>query len=59
VVGEFTGGSEGLGYMILFASSRVETPLLFASLFAISILGLLLYYSVVLLEHLMIPWQRS
>jgi NitT/TauT family transport system permease protein len=59
VVGEFTGGSEGLGYMILFSSSRVETPLLFASLFAISILGLVLYYSIVLLEYLLVPWQRN
>jgi NitT/TauT family transport system permease protein len=59
VVGEFTGGSEGLGYMILFSSSRVETPLLFASLFAISILGLVLYYSIVLLEYALVPWQRN
>lgn len=59
VVGEFTGGSEGLGYLILFSSSQVQTPLLFAALFAIALLGLVMYYAIVLLEYLMVPWQRT
>ncbi len=58
VVGEFTGGSEGLGYLILFSSSQVKTPLLFAALFAIAGLGLLMYYAIVLLEYWMLPWER-
>jgi NitT/TauT family transport system permease protein len=58
VVGEFTGGSEGLGYLILFSSSQVKTPLLFAALFAIAVLGLLMYYAIVVLEHWVIPWER-
>jgi NitT/TauT family transport system permease protein len=58
VVGEFTGGSEGLGYLILFSSSQVKTPLLFAALFAIAVMGLLMYYAIVLLEYWMVPWER-
>jgi len=58
VVGEFTGGSEGLGYLILFSSSQVKMPLLFAALFAIAILGLLMYYAIVWLEYWLLPWQR-
>jgi NitT/TauT family transport system permease protein len=58
VVGEFTGGSEGLGYLILFSSSQVKTPLLFAALFAIALLGVALYYAIVLLEYWVLPWQR-
>lgn len=58
VVGEFTGGSEGLGYLILFSSSQVKTPLLFAALFAIAVLGLVMYYAIVLLEYWMVPWER-
>ena len=58
VVGEFTGGSEGLGYLILFSSSQVKTPLLFAALFAIAVLGLVMYYAIVALEYWMVPWQR-
>jgi len=59
VVGEFTGGSEGLGYLILFSSSQVRTPLLFASLLAIAALGLVMYYAIVLLEYLALPWHRQ
>lgn len=59
IVAEFTGGSEGLGYLILFASSQVQTPLLFAGLFAISILGLIMYYLIVYMEYLLLPWQRK
>jgi len=58
VVGEFTGGSEGLGYLILFSSSQVKTPLLFAALLAIAVLGLVMYYVIVLLEYWMVPWER-
>lgn len=58
VVGEFTGGSEGLGYLILFSSSQVKTPLLFAALFAIAALGLAMYYAIVLLEYWAVPWER-
>ena len=58
VVGEFTGGSEGLGYLILFSSSQVKTPLLFAALLAIAALGLVMYYAIVLLEYWMVPWER-
>ena len=58
VVGEFTGGSEGLGYLILFSSSQVKTPLLFAALLAIAVLGLFMYYVIVLLEYWMVPWER-
>lgn len=58
VVGEFTGGSEGLGYLILFSSSQVKTPLLFAALFAIAVLELVMYYAIVALEYWMVPWER-
>lgn len=58
VVGEFTGGAEGLGYLILFSSSQVKTPLLFAALFAIAVLGLVMYYAIVWLEYWLLPWQR-
>jgi NitT/TauT family transport system permease protein len=59
VVGEFTGGSEGLGYLILFSSSQVKTPLLFAALLAIALLGLVMYYAIVWLEYWVLPWQRT
>ncbi len=32
IVGEFAGASAGLGYMIQFASTQLDTPLVFAAL---------------------------
>lgn len=52
VVAEFAGSSEGLGYLIEFASTQLDTRLVFAALVVISVLGLALYYAVGLLEWL-------
>ena len=52
VVAEFAGASQGLGYLIQFASTQLDTPLVFAGLVVISVLGLALYYLVSLLEWL-------
>ncbi len=52
VVAEFAGSSQGLGYLIEYASTQLDTRLVFASLLVISVLGLALYYAVALLEHL-------
>jgi len=56
VIGEFVGSTEGLGNLLLVANSQVNTPLAFAALFALAVLGLLLYGAVVLIERLMGPW---
>jgi NitT/TauT family transport system permease protein len=52
VVAEFAGSSQGLGYLIEFASTQLDTRLVFAALLVISVLGLALYYAVGLLEWL-------
>jgi len=52
VVAEFSGASAGLGYLIQFASTQLDTPLMFAALTAISLLGLVLYYAIQLVELL-------
>jgi len=56
IVGEFAGASHGLGYMIEFASTQLDTPLIFAALVVISVLGLAFYYVVELAERLLVPW---
>lgn len=53
VVAEFSGASAGLGYLIQFASTQLDTPLMFAALTAISVLGLIMYYGIQLIEWLM------
>ena len=55
VIGEFVGSSEGLGYLLLSATSQINTPLAFASLFALAILGIVAYLAVVLVERLLAP----
>jgi NitT/TauT family transport system permease protein len=56
IVGEFAGASAGLGYMIEFASTQLDTALVFAALVAVSIVGVVFFYAVELLERLIVPW---
>ncbi len=56
IVGEFAGASAGLGYMIQFASTQLDTPLLFAALTLVSILGVGFYYAAEILERIAVPW---
>ena len=50
VVGEFIASTEGLGYLILFASSRQQTDLGLAAITVLCIVGLLFYGLVVVGE---------
>jgi NitT/TauT family transport system permease protein len=56
IVGEFAGASAGLGYVIQFASTQMETSLVFAALIEISLLGMLFYYLVEFIEWKWIGW---
>ncbi len=56
IVGEFTGASAGLGYMIQFASTQMETSLVFAALIQISLLGMFFYYAIEFIEWKYISW---
>jgi NitT/TauT family transport system permease protein len=57
VVGEFVGADKGLGYLLLVTNSNMETALMFATIVALTIIGLVFYYLVELLESLLIPWH--
>ena len=57
VVGEFVGADKGLGYLLLVTNSNLETALMFATLFALTFIGLILFYAVEFLEALLIPWH--
>ncbi|MGA8319565.1 MAG: ABC transporter permease [Xanthobacteraceae bacterium] len=56
IVGEFAGANQGLGYVIEFASTQLDTPLIFAALIVVSVLGLAFYYVVEFAERLLVPW---
>ncbi len=59
IVGEFVGGDAGLGYLLLQANGSMDTPLLFAGLVALTIIGVALFLLVELAERLAIPWHTS
>jgi NitT/TauT family transport system permease protein len=52
IVGEFITSQQGLGYIILFAGSRLETALVMAALLMLCVVGLLLYGAVAAIEWL-------
>ncbi|MEO6749443.1 MAG: ABC transporter permease [Casimicrobiaceae bacterium] len=56
IVGEFAGAQAGLGYMIQFASTQMQTSLVFAALVEVSVLGLLFYYIIEWLEKRYVNW---
>lgn len=59
VVAEFVAGHSGLAYLMLLASSTIRIPLMFACLFTIGVLGLLLYMVVSLAQTILMPWAKN
>jgi NitT/TauT family transport system permease protein len=59
VVGEFVGASDGLGYVLITATGNVDTPLVFASILLMSVIGIVLFALLELVERLATPWHRS
>jgi len=56
VVGEFIGSDKGLGYVILSATSYWKTELAFASMILLSLIAIVLFGAVCLVERLVCPW---
>ncbi len=59
VVGEFVTAQEGLGYIIMFASSAAETALVFASIVLLCGIGLGLYAAVAIAELFVRRWYGA
>ncbi|HTS91827.1 MAG TPA: ABC transporter permease [Stellaceae bacterium] len=59
VVAEFVASDRGLGYLLLQYNGDLNTPMVFATIVLLSLIGLAVYYSVVLIERLTIPWHVS
>jgi NitT/TauT family transport system permease protein len=55
VVGEFSGGSAGLGYLLLVQVGRLETAAAFGSVISLTLMGLALFLVVVLVERAIVP----
>jgi NitT/TauT family transport system permease protein len=57
VVGEFVGADRGLGYLLLVANSNLLTPLMFGTIVALTVQGLILFNIIQVLENILIPWH--
>jgi NitT/TauT family transport system permease protein len=59
IVGEFVASQKGLGYVIITTQSSMNTPVAFAALVWVSIVGLVLYGAVVAAARLLAPWAEG
>lgn len=59
VVGEFASGDRGLGYVILAAGGSADTALAFAAMALLSVMSVILFYVVVAVEQILLPWARE
>jgi NitT/TauT family transport system permease protein len=59
VVAEFVASDKGLGYLLLQYNGQLETPMVFAIIVLLSLIGLLVYYAVEVVERFTIPWHVS
>jgi NitT/TauT family transport system permease protein len=58
IVGEFVASQSGLGYVIITTQASMNTPVAFAALVWISVIGLLVYGAVVLAARWVAPWAE-
>jgi len=56
VISETVGGNNGIGFLMLSAGARNDAPTTFAGLFAIAIMGVLMYAVCALVEKRMTRW---
>jgi NitT/TauT family transport system permease protein len=59
VVGEFVASQKGLGYVIVTTQASMNTPVAFAALVWISVVGLAVYGAVVLAARAIAPWAEA
>jgi len=59
IVGEWIGSNSGLGYLIVAATADYRTPFLYATMTVASVLALVLFNAVSIVEHYAVPWRVS
>ncbi|WP_366657229.1 ABC transporter permease [Fodinicurvata sp. EGI_FJ10296] len=59
VVAEFVNADRGLGYLIVTSTAFFEVPLAWAALIVLSVLGIVLFQAVALIERIAFPWAAS
>ena len=59
VVGEFVNADKGLGYLIITATAFFKVPVAFGALILLSIMGIVLFQVVVVIERIFFPWSAA
>jgi NitT/TauT family transport system permease protein len=59
IVAEFTGADRGIGYVVVAASYRIDTKLMFAGIAFSSVAGILFFNLISFLERLLLRWQGA
>ena len=59
VVGEFVGATKGLGYVIVASGQTADISLAFAAIVLLSVMSILLFYALVLIQRLVVPWSEE
>ncbi len=59
IVAEFVGSNSGLGYRLLTATLYLDTPLIFAILVVLTVIGLGMNYVIEAVEYFVMPWRRA
>jgi len=59
IVGEWIGSNAGLGYLIIAATYDYRTPLLYATMTVASVLALILFNGIALIERYAVPWRQA
>lgn len=59
VVGEFVGANSGIGFALQRSIGNFELPTMFAALVILSMIGVILFWIIDLVERIAVPWQAS
>jgi NitT/TauT family transport system permease protein len=59
VIAEFVGAKAGLGYVIVQSGASIDTALAFAAMTLLAIMSITLFYGLVLLERVLLPWSQE
>lgn len=56
VIGEFVAAQDGLGYLILTSTAQSQTPLAFAAIIVLTVLSVVLFYGIEVVERRVVTW---
>ena len=59
VIGEWVGATQGLGFLMIHANAQLHVDLVFAAIAALSLMAMVLFLSVSVVEWAALPWRRA